>query len=194
MNTFLITLLVGSIGISLIEDLRRQKIPNAVTYPTMAMAVGCHSLSGGLEGLCFSAGGLGLAIALFIIPYLHGGMGAGDVKLMGAAGAIFGPKGICIVCILAVLSGGVYGMILFAMNQKYTASLLRRLWATLRTFVLTQQLILFPRDAEESHPVLRYAVPIALGALGYLFMNITGHDPFLELLAGKLQALDIAMY
>ncbi len=85
-------------------------------------------------------------------------------------------------------------MILFAMNPKYTASLLRRHWATLKTFAQTEQLILVPRGADESHPVLRYAVPIALGALGYLFMNITGYDPFLELLAGKLQALDIAMY
>jgi prepilin peptidase CpaA len=187
-------LLAVSIGISLIEDLQHQKIPNVVTYPTMALAVGYHSFSGGFNGLSFSSGGLALGIALFIVPYLLGGMGAGDVKLMGAAGAIFGPKGICLVSILAVLSGGMYGMILFVMNPKYTASLLRRLWSTLRTFVLTQQLILIPRGADEKQPVVRYAVPIAMGALGYLFMNITGYDPFVELLAGKLHALDIAMY
>ena len=85
-------------------------------------------------------------------------------------------------------------MILFAMNPKYTASLLRRLWATFKTFVLTQQLTVVRRGVDEKQPVVRYAVPIALGALGYLFMNITGYDPFFEMLAGKLQALDIAMY
>ena len=185
MNLFLITLLAGSIGISLLTDLQRQKIPNAVTFPTMVLAVGYHSVSSGLSGFSFSAAGLALAIALFIVPYLHGGMGAGDVKLMGAAGAILGPKGICIVSILAVLSGGVYGMILFAMNPKYTASLLRRLWVTFRTFVLTQQLILIPRGIDEKQPVVRYAIPIALGALGYLFMKITGYDPFLEMLVNK---------
>jgi len=185
MNPFLITLLAGSIGISLIVDLKHQKIPNAVTFPTMALAIGYHSLSSGLSGFSFSAGGLGLAIALFIVPYLLGGMGAGDVKLMGAAGAILGPKGICIVSILAILSGGVYGMILFAMSPKYTASLLRRLWATVKTFVLTRQLILIPRSMNEEHPVLRYAVPITMGAFGYVFMKITGYDVLHEMLAGK---------
>jgi prepilin peptidase CpaA len=178
-------LLAGSIGISLIEDLKHQKIPNAVTFPTMALAIGYHSLSSGLGGLSFSAAGLALAIALFIVPYLLGGMGAGDVKLMGAAGAILGPQGICIVSILAVLSGGVYGMILFAMNLKYTASFLRRLWVTFKTFVLTRQLILIPLGIDEEHPVLRYAVPITMGAFGYMFMKITGYDPLLEMLAGK---------
>ena len=186
MNPFLITLLAGSIGISLIEDLRHQRIPNAVTYPTMALAVGYHSFSSGLNGLSFSAGGLALGIAFFIVPYLLGGMGAGDVKLMGAAGAIFGPKGICIASILAVLSGGVYGLILFAMHPRYTLSFLRRLWGTFRTFVLTKQLVLIPRGIDEKQPVVRYAIPIALGALGYLFMKITGHDPFREMLVNNL--------
>ncbi len=148
----------------------------------MALAVGYHTVSGGLSGFSFSAAGLALAIALFFVPYLLGGMGAGDVKLMGAAGAILGPKGICIVSILAVLSGGVYGTILFAMNPKYTASLLRRLWVAFRAFALTQQLILIPQGMNEEHPVLRYAVPIALGAFGYIFMKITGYDPLLEIL------------
>ena len=185
MNPFLITLLAVSIGISLAEDLRRQKIPNVVTYPTMALAVGYHSLSSGLSGLSFSAGGLALGIALFVVPYLLGGMGAGDVKLMGAAGAIFGPKGICIASILVILSGGVYGMILFAMHPRYAGSFLRRLWGTFRIFVLTKHLVLIPRDIDEKQPVVRYAMPIALGALSYLFMNITGYDLFHEVLIKK---------
>ena len=186
MNLFLITLLAGSIGISLLTDLQRQKIPNAVTFPTMVLAVGYHSVSSGLSGFSFSAAGLALAFALFIVPYLLGGMGAGDVKLMGAAGAIFGPKGISIASILVVLAGGVYGLILFAMHPRYTLSFLRRLWGTFRTFVLTKQLVLIPRGIDEKQPVVRYAIPIALGALGYLFMKITGHDPFREMLVNNL--------
>jgi prepilin peptidase CpaA len=185
MNPFLITLLAVSIGISLIEDLQHQKIPNVVTYPTMALAMVYYSLSSGFDGFSFSAGGLALGIAFFIVPYLLGGMGAGDVKLMGATGAVLGPRGICIASILIILSGGVYGMILFAMHPRYTASFLRRMWATIRTFVLTRQLIFIPWGKDEKQPVVRYAIPIALGALVYAFVTITGYDPFREMLVNK---------
>jgi prepilin peptidase CpaA len=76
-------------------------------------------------------------------------------------------------------------MILFAMHPRYAASFLRRLCGTFMTFVLTRQLILIPRGMDEKQPVVRYAIPIALGALSYLFINITGYDPFREMLVNK---------
>ena len=112
MDTILIFLLAITMGVSIIEDIRRQKIPNLVTFPVMVLSLVYHSLSAGLDGFLFSAGGLAVGIGFFIIPYLLGGMGAGDAKLMGAAGAIFGPKGICIASIIVYLAGGLYGAIL----------------------------------------------------------------------------------
>jgi prepilin peptidase CpaA len=162
-----------------------------VTFPTMVLAVGYHSLSNGLNGLSFSAGGLALGIGLFIVPYLLGGMGAGDVKLMGAAGAVLGPRGICIASIMAILAGGVYGVILFATHPRYTASLLGRLWLTFKIFVLTFQFIPVPRGKDERKLLLRYGVPIALGVLGYMIMKIKGYDLFPELLGDKFKILSI---
>jgi prepilin peptidase CpaA len=37
-------------------------------------------------------------------------MGAGDVKLMGAVGAMIGPYGACISGILALMAGGIYAL------------------------------------------------------------------------------------
>jgi prepilin peptidase CpaA len=194
MDFFLIGLLASAITSSVIEDLRRSKIPNLVTFPTMVLAVAYHSYSNGFGGFLFSAGGLFLGIGLFIIPYTLGGMGAGDAKLMGAAGAIFGPKGILIASIMVILAGGVYGLILFAINPKYTTSFLRRSWLTLKTFFVTLKFIPIPPGAGEKLPVLRYAVPIALGTLGYMFMKITGYDLFPELLGDKFEIFSIAMH
>lgn len=160
-------------------DVRRRKVPNFVTYPTMCLAIGYHFFSGGAAGLLFSASGLALGIGLFIVPYILGGMGAGDTKLMGAVGAIFGPKGTAITSIMVILAGGAYGIILLALNPKYSASLLRRVWITFKTFALTAQFILIPPSRDEEQPLLRYAFPIAVGSFAYALMKVTGYDSFL---------------
>lgn len=189
----MIILLASALTIAVIEDLRRQKIPNIVTFPTMVLALGYHIQATGLNGFLFSAGGLALGLGFFIIPYAMGGMGAGDVKLMGALGAIVGARGIIIASILVILAGGVYGLILFFLNPRYTAALIKRLWTALKMLVLTRQFILMPPGADQKMPVLRYAVPIALGAGGYMLMRITGYDLFPELLGDQFQIFSIAM-
>jgi len=89
---FLIGVLIAVLIISAVIDYRLQKIPNIITYPTMALAVGFHSFTHGGNGLYFSLSGLMAGIALLILPYFLGGMGAGDAKLMGAVGAVVGPR------------------------------------------------------------------------------------------------------
>jgi prepilin peptidase CpaA len=191
MNKFCIILLITTITISVVEDLRRQKIPNLVTLPTMVVALAYHSFSNGLGGFLFSGGGLILGIGLFIIPYILGGMGAGDVKLMGALGAVLGPTGILATSIMVILAGGVYGLILFALNPKYTVSMLKRWWATFKVFFMTARFVLVPPAIDEKLPVLRYAVPICLGTLSFMIFRITEYDPFTELLGEKFKIFSI---
>lgn len=182
MQEHLIILLAIAMGIAVIEDIRRLKIPNWVTYPTMLLALIAHSVAGGIDGLLFSAGGLASGIGLFIIPYLMGGLGAGDAKLMGAAGAIIGPKGILMASILVVLFGGVYGAILLALNRRYAVSFVCRFWATIKTYFFTKKIIIIPPDTKEKRPVLRYAIPIAFGTFCYLAIEYNGYDVVRQLL------------
>jgi prepilin peptidase CpaA len=191
MDYFLIILATVALAVAVIEDLRRQKIPNFVTFPTMALAAAYSSSAYGLEGFLFSIGGLTLGIVFFIVPYIMGGMGAGDVKLMGAAGAIFGPKGIILASIMVFLIGGAYGLLLMLITPGYTSSFLRRQWSTLKTFMLTKQIILAPPSFDENRPVLKFAVPIALGSMGFMYMKVFGYDLFPELLGDKFMIFSI---
>lgn len=183
MNFFQTLLLIGTTWISAIEDLRCQKIPNIVTYPSMALAIGYHILSAGLSGLIFSAGGLALGIAFFIVPYLLGGMGAGDAKLMGAAGAILGPTGVIIAAVISIIIGGIYAVVLLVIHYGYSRSFLGRLWLTLKTFLRTSQIIMIPAGKDEKRPALYYGVPIALGTMCYVYLKITGSE-FIQNLLG----------
>jgi prepilin peptidase CpaA len=169
-------ILMTLMGASVVQDWRFRKIPNRFTFPAMAIAIIYHTFFAGLNGLYFSLGGFGLGIGFFIIPYLLGGMGAGDAKLMGAAGAILGPKGIFVATIVTVAAGGVYAAILFLMNLDYSRFVLRRLWTTFKTFIFTMQFIPIPPGKEEKQPVLRFAIPIAIGTMSYLILEATGYD------------------
>lgn len=103
-------------------DIRQRRIPNLLTYPTILLAFLIHCNIDGWSGFLFSAGGLTFGFAVFLIPYLMGGMGAGDVKLMSAVGAVLGPKH-TIVCLLFVaICGGIMalGFMVYRRNIKDT--------------------------------------------------------------------------
>lgn len=91
-------------------DIRTGLIPNRLTFSAMGVALLAHGWLNGPEGMLFSLVGLGTGFGLFILYYLAGGMGAGDVKLMAAIGAIVGAYGALVSGILAILVGGIYAL------------------------------------------------------------------------------------
>jgi prepilin peptidase CpaA len=174
-DVFLIIFLSAILVVAAVQDLRFQKIPNLFTYPTMAIGLACHGMINGLDGLLFSAGGLALGIGIFILPYLMGGMGAGDAKLMGAAGAVLGLKGVFIAILFTALVGGVYALIILFISRRYFKGFFARYALTLKSFVFTGQFIPIPAAEGEKEPRLCYGVAIASGTLLYIFLDALGY-------------------
>ncbi len=108
-------------------DLSAQRIPNWLTYPAMCLALALHGLWGGAEGLLFSLSGLGAGLGLMLLPFLMGVMGAGDVKLLAAAGAFIGARGALSAFVLTSLLGGVYALVVLAFHRRALAVRLRAL-------------------------------------------------------------------
>ena len=157
------------------QDLRFQRIPNLLTYPAMASAVAYHFVMHGLNGLLFSAGGLGLGIAILIVPYLMGGMGAGDAKLMGTVGAVVGAKGVFVSFLFTAIVGGIYALIVLLRNRQYSKGFITRNTTTAKTFLFTGQFIPISDNAEKKKPKLCYGVAIALGTSIYMFFELSDH-------------------
>lgn len=154
--------------IAAIHDIEFHKIPNWLTYPTMMIGIVGHTWTNGLEGLLFSVSGVGVGVAVLIIPYLLGGMGAGDTKLMGAVGSLLGPRAALVAFIFTGLIGGIYALVILARygNLKST---FKRYGTILKTFVLTQTMIYIPPSQKETKPRLCYGVAIAVGTLLSVF-------------------------
>ena len=175
MNHLLIIFLGSILVVAAISDLRLNKIPNVLTYPAMIVALTYHGVTNGLDGLIFSAAGLALGLALLIVPYLVGSMGAGDVKLMAAVGGTLGARDAFVGFLFICVFGGIYALLVLLIRWKeYRPSVRRYAWM-LKTFAATGHLIAIPPAEDEKKPKLCYGVAIALGTLFSVFLESSGH-------------------
>jgi len=88
-------------------DVRTRRIPNYLTLGTAVIGLAYNFMSHGLPGLAEGFLGMLLGFALLILPYLWGGMGAGDVKALAALGSWLGPKLILFLFCYMGIAGGI---------------------------------------------------------------------------------------
>ncbi len=99
------------LGIAVYQDVWNRRIPNWLTVPAAIAGVLFHTLFSGFpEGTIPSFQGAIVGFFLSAPPYLLGGVGGGDVKLLCAAGAWLGPAGIVYVFLFGSLWGGAMAM------------------------------------------------------------------------------------
>ncbi len=88
-------------------DLRTRRIPNWLTGATAAAGLSIWIWQLGADGLVPWISGLAVGGALLLIPYVMGGIGAGDVKLIASLGAIGGVLFALHAGLAAALIGGL---------------------------------------------------------------------------------------
>jgi len=110
--------------ISLFTDIYSRKILNVVTIPAIIIGIFYFTVDSGLDGLWFSFSGFLLGLFVLLIPFYFGGMGAGDVKLMGAVGALMGSAFVFQAFFFTAVIGGIISLIflLRRMSFKQVAS------------------------------------------------------------------------
>ncbi|MBI2955090.1 MAG: prepilin peptidase [Chloroflexi bacterium] len=89
-TTVVDVLLIAVVSVAAYTDVRRGKIYNALTFPAVAAGLALNGMFRGIDGLADSARAAGFAFALLIIPVALRGVGAGDLKLLVAVGALEG--------------------------------------------------------------------------------------------------------
>jgi len=175
-DTFSILFLSVVLILAAIHDIRVQRIPNLLTYPTMISALAYHGVTGGAVGLLFSAKGLGLGVAILILPYLMGGMGAGDAKLMGAVGAVLGPKGVFIAFLFTAIFGGFYALTLLMAHRENLKGWIMRWGTMVTTFLYLRQFVYIPPNNSKNKLKLYYGLAIAAGTISSILWKISGHE------------------
>jgi len=118
-NIYLITILT----ICVITDLKNRKIYNKVIFPGLLIAFASHMLLGGFQDLLSSLIGFVVGFVVLFIPYLMGGIGAGDVKLLALIGALMGSSFVLYTSIYMALAGGFIALVLLVKEKKFWAFL-----------------------------------------------------------------------
>ena len=145
----------------------------------MVIAFFYHGAFSGGNGLLFSFIGIAVGIGLLFLPYLMGGMGAGDAKLVGAVGGMIGAKGVFCAFLCTAFVGGIYAMMLILVRRDYFNGFFKKQLTTLWTFILTRKYIPDPNQrGKKKRPRLCYGLAIALGTGLYIFLNQSGYKIF----------------
>ncbi|MBN2089300.1 prepilin peptidase [candidate division KSB1 bacterium] len=108
---FLLILLKLALVVIIVYDWKWRIIPNYITYTLFFSGFLWYSFYFGWTGFKFAFWGSVIGGGIFLIFYLSGGMGAGDIKLLSGIGAILGVKKMIYVIVLTSLLGGILSII-----------------------------------------------------------------------------------
>ena len=147
-------------------DVRYRRIPNWLSLGGMAAGLVLWTWHSGFSGFLASMSGLLLGGAFLLPFYIARGMGAGDVKLMGAVGSFLGPYHVLAATIVVALLGGVIAA--------WVAYRQKRLKAALRDslMVVFRQKSLKTLEHATNEDTIPYGLAIAAGTLLYLVLTV----------------------
>ena len=158
-------LALGCALLAMVTDLRERRIPNALTGTAATAGLLLHAVVDGVSGFKSSMEAGFIAGGLFLLLHLFGGMGAGDVKLMFAIGALNSLASLPSVLIGTTLSGGAFAIV-FCLSGGRLRQNLAYIGASLSCLRHGQSQLNNAESAAECRTLsLPYAVPIAAGCL-----------------------------
>jgi len=175
-----VIVLVAVLVVAAASDLTRGKVFNWLTYPAIVVGLALGAAQGAAdedadvwEGLLDHVLGFGFGFGILFIPYLLGGMGGGDVKLMGVVGAFLGweGQGALHAAVYAFLVAAAIGVILMIWRGQ-TREVLRRLWLAIRILPLPKAGL---KDAVPADTLrVPFGFAVCVGTLWFLVEELIG--------------------
>ena len=165
-------LLIALIVICVITDLRERKIYNKVLFPFLLAGLVLNLVTGGISGLGFTLSGTAVGFSILLIPYLLGGMGAGDVKLLAVVGGLKGAAFVLTAAVYMALAGGIMAVIILVF-RKGAINRLKQIGMFLGGLRSGMKVPL-GLDKDALNTTYPYGVAIAIGALAAIVFPAGG--------------------
>jgi prepilin peptidase CpaA len=178
------------LGVAARTDLQSRRIPNSVclTLILLGLLRAVMALAGsasgawpavgpGVEGASYGSfgplmmvwEGVGVGVALTLLFYLVGALGAGDLKLMAGVGACMGPVGVVQVFVVTAIVAMVMTVAMALMHGKVVALARSATVALFNLVYISGSKIGSLSEARQDCPSvgapLPYALPVLVGAI-----------------------------
>jgi prepilin peptidase CpaA len=115
--------IAGIVGVAaIVDDVARRKISNWIPCSAFAAGLILQTVQGGWRGAGAALLGTATGAGVFLIFYLMGGMGGGDVKLMAGFGAVLGVKRLLEAALWTAGCGGLMAAVVIV------AGYVRQIW------------------------------------------------------------------
>jgi prepilin peptidase CpaA len=118
----------GFVGVAaIIDDVARRRISNWIPCSAFVAGLILKTVQGGWRGAGEALLGTATGALVFLIFYLMGGMGGGDVKLMAGFGAVLGAKRLLEAALWTAGCGGLMAALVIG------AGYVRQMWRSGRS-------------------------------------------------------------
>lgn len=151
------------------------KVPNWVTFP-LAISGWMYSTTlasqWGLtwyQGLGYSLLGTAVGIGLLLPAYAIGGMGAGDVKLLGGVGAWIHATHTFYAFVVSAMVGAILAVIMVLVRRAWKKHV-DQFWMIFFEILTVRdpnQLSAMAAERKPSMLLLPYGIPLAIGTIAY---------------------------
>jgi prepilin peptidase CpaA len=159
-------LLMGLLGVAVVSDLLRHRIPNMLVLLGLALGLVGQMYSGGVSGLGDSLLSILICFGLFLPMYALGGMAAGDVKLMAMVGSFLPFHYALWAAMFSLIAGGVCGFLIVLVRGQLFQTL-GRYWLILRA-----QVYFAPTSDEVAGKPFPYTIAILIGTLNSVYWQL----------------------
>jgi prepilin peptidase CpaA len=158
--------LIGLLGVAVVSDLRRHRIPNLLILVGIALGLAGQTYAGGVSGLGDGLSGLLIGFGIFLPMYALGGMAAGDVKLMAMVGSFFPPHYALWAGFFSLLYGGLCGFLIVLVRGQLLQTL-GRYW-----LILKARAYFAPTADEVAGKPFPYTIAILFGTLNSVYWQL----------------------
>jgi prepilin peptidase CpaA len=173
----LLALLLGGLTVSAaVYDIRYRRIPNFLSVSGFAAGLAANVYLSHWEGLRQSLIGFAVAAVVYVLLYVLRAIGAGDVKLMSAIGAIVGVVAWFKIFLITAIAGAVGALVLVVLRGRSRQTLMNigLIVSSLARLERPHQ-VSADLDVRSPHALrMPHAVPIACGSLVYLWLQAIG--------------------
>lgn len=151
--------------LSVISDMRTYKIKNAIILSFILIGMTTNAITDGFSGLVFSLEGFAGPVLLLFVFFILRMLGAGDIKLFSAIGAVMGLEFVLYTIAYAFIAGGIMALTILAANRNGKQRL-AYLCNYIKTCILTFSILPYTDFKNKNDGgKFRFSYAIALGAL-----------------------------